>query len=132
MLVNCTLLIDDDKATNFYNKKVLSRHDSFNEIRVVYSGKEALEYLIESKDGKNVKPNFIFLDLNMPAMNGWEFLVEFKKLNQEITAGIKIFIVTTSSDPNDINKAIENKLINDFINKPLSLGLLEDLLSKVS
>lgn len=126
-LVKCVLLIDDDKATNFFNKMILGRHGSFDQINTVQSGHDALEYLNQVKNKLTTKPNLIFLDINMPGMNGWEFLLAFDKLGKEFVDEIKVILLSTSSDPDDIRKSIDKYSVADYINKPLSI----DLISKV-
>ena len=128
--IPCVLLIDDDKATNFFNERVVTRHNSFDNINTVHSGKAALDYLAKVENQVAIKPNLIFLDINMPAMNGWEFLVEFAKLNKNTTDGIKVILLSTSSNPDDVNESIKNHSVDDFINKPLSLDLLDDVIEK--
>ncbi|WP_062057597.1 response regulator [Aquimarina longa] len=128
--VNCVLLVDDDKATNFFNERVVTKHENFCKVYTVQSGKVALEYLSAVEKNEAIKPNLIFLDINMPAMNGWEFLVEFSKLNHELTEGIKIILLSTSSNPDDVMASAKNHSVDDFINKPLSLELLDDILIK--
>ncbi len=127
-LVNCVLLIDDDKATNFFNKRVVTKHEGFQQVNTVQSGIAALEYLNAVENNTATKPDLIFLDINMPAMNGWEFLVEFSKLNQKVTNGIKVILLSTSSNPDDVKQSAKNHAVDDFINKPLSLGLLDNVL----
>ncbi len=127
-LVNCVLLIDDDKATNFFNKRVVTKHEGFHQVNTVQSGIAALEYLNAVENNTATKPDLIFLDINMPAMNGWEFLVEFSKLNQKVTNGIKVILLSTSSNPDDVKQSAKNHAVDDFINKPLSLGLLDNVL----
>jgi len=129
-LVDHVLLIDDDRPTNYYNSKVISKHKDFADICVMQSGNAALEYLINVEKGIEVKPDLIFLDLNMPAMNGWEFLVEYSKLNTSIIKNTKIILLTTSSDPEDFKKSKMNLLVKDFINKPLSFSILDGILEK--
>ncbi len=129
-MVDCILLIDDDKPTNFLNRKILSRFDCFKKIQVVQSGKLALEYLKNVETNNVNKPNIIFLDINMPAMNGWEFLKEYVKLKPSITNGIKIFLVTTSSSPKDIEGAKSNNLVNGLIRKPLSISKIDGILKR--
>lgn len=126
--VNCVLLIDDDRAVNFFNERVVSRHAGFDLVHTVQSGAAALEYLENVKNNNAVKPNLIFLDINMPAMNGWEFLIEFSKLDNTLTQGIKVILLSTSSNPDDVNESIKNHAVDDFINKPLSPSLLDDVL----
>ncbi|MCK8523454.1 response regulator [Aquimarina sp. D1M17] len=126
--VNCVLLIDDDKATNFFNQRVVTKHDGFDQVNTVQSGMAALQYLNEVEKNSATKPDLIFLDINMPAMNGWEFLVEFSKLNEELIQGIKVILLSTSSNPDDVKESIKNHSVDDFINKPLSLDLLDNVL----
>lgn len=126
--VECVLLIDDDVVTNFYNTKILKKHHEFKNIVAVTSGADALKYLENVLKGVSVKPSFIFLDVNMPGMNGWEFVIEYNKLNIDFTRGIKLVMLTTSKDSNDFEKFKKIDTINNFINKPLSVNLLSDLL----
>jgi len=126
--INFTLLIDDDKLINFYNTKIVNKHLSFNNVTSVNSGKSALDYLKLAQEGNAIKPDIIFLDLNMPAMNGWEFLEEYKKIDANFIKDIKIVILTTSSNPDDYKKSKFNVHVNDFINKPLTIDILDELL----
>lgn len=123
------LLVDDDKVTNFFNKRVVSKIDYFKEITTVTSGKMALDFLEDVKKGIYKKPDIIFLDLNMPAMNGWEFLDEFIKLDCKFTKSIKVVILTTSNSPDDYNRSLKIKRVNGFINKPLSQDILLNLIN---
>ncbi|WP_397363034.1 response regulator [Olleya sp. R77988] len=126
--IKCVLLIDDDKVTNFYNTKIVNKHKNFKEVIATTSGEMALEYLKEAKLGLCLKPNLIFLDINMPAMNGWEFVVEFNKLDKDFINDIKLVMLTTSNNPDDFERSKQIISIDDFINKPLSTDLLTNLL----
>ncbi|WP_452224796.1 response regulator [Lacinutrix chionoecetis] len=127
--IQCVLLIDDDKVTNFYNTKIINRHLNFKDVVAVTSGKKALEYLQEAMKGLLIKPNLIFLDINMPAMNGWEFVAEYNKLDSAFTQDIKLVMLTTSNNPEDHDRSKAIIAIDDFINKPLSVELLTNLLN---
>ncbi|TSE06756.1 response regulator [Aquimarina algiphila] len=127
-LVDCVLLIDDDRATNFFNERVVAKHSAFHKVNTVQSGMAALEYLNNVAQNTATKPNLIFLDINMPAMNGWEFLIEFSKLDEQIREGIKVILLSTSSNPDDVRASAKNHSVDDFINKPLSLDLLDNVL----
>lgn len=126
----CVLFIDDDKATNFFNKRVAKNHGFFNKIVSVQSGFEGLDYLKASVKGLEQKPDLIFLDINMPAMNGWEFLKEFHNLDKNLIKGIDIVILSTSTDPNDIDEFNKNESLIDFVNKPINLNVLNNVLQK--
>lgn len=123
--IACTLLIDDDKVINFYNEKIINKHKDFGEVVSVNSGKSALEYLQNAKNGLILKPDLIFLDINMPAMNGWEFIEEYNKLEESFTQSIKIILLTTSNNPDDYKRSKTIDIISDFINKPLSSSILD-------
>jgi CheY-like chemotaxis protein len=127
-LYKSALLIDDDKFTNFYNEKIVKKHNAFKSVQSVNSGSDALSYLQKAMNGLVDKPDVIFLDINMPAMNGWEFIDEYSLLDKAFTSGIKIIMLTTSSNPCDQERANQSCLINDYINKPLSSGLLDEVL----
>lgn len=120
-----TLLIDDDKFTNLFNKKVLSKHKAFGNVSAVTSGKAALIYLKSVIKLEANKPDVIFLDINMPSMNGWEFLSEYLKLDSSLTSCIDLIILTSSSYNKDLKKTKKINLINKIIQKPLSKNTLD-------
>lgn len=123
------LLVDDDEATNYLNQRVIRKSDINADVQVAYNGKEALEYLTGTGKfaGRNMLPEagLIFLDINMPGMNGWEFLEAYKKLPDEQTQKIKILMLTTSNNPDDEKKAVDIPEVKGFIHKPLSVEKLE-------
>lgn len=128
--ITSALLIDDDKFTNFYNEKIVTKHNSFKNVVSVTSGKEALDYLTNAFNNNNNIPDVIFLDLNMPAMNGWEFIEEYKKLDINYTSKIDLVILTTSSNPDDFERSQDIDAVNGYINKPLSLDILDDIIEQ--
>jgi CheY-like chemotaxis protein len=124
--LNCILLIDDDEPTNFLNKLTLEQMGCTRHIRVAQSGQEALEYLMNS----DPRPDLIFLDINMPAMDGWEFLERYKKLLPGQKADIVLIMLTTSLNPDDEIRTRTIPEIAGFENKPLRQAQLEILLKK--
>lgn len=133
--LDCILLIDDDPATNFIHEKVISRMQWDIHIQVASSALEALDYL-RKKDffndiEKYPQPGIIFLDINMPGMNGWEFLEVYKDLPESNKARIVIAMLTTSLNPDDEKKASTyNEDLKEFLHKPLTMQNLEYLAEK--
>ncbi|OEJ98490.1 hypothetical protein A8C32_04560 [Flavivirga aquatica] len=126
--IKCALLIDDDRFTNFYNTKIVKRHEEFKDVIAVTSGQAGLNYLVEASKDLCAKPDLIFLDINMPVMNGWEFVLEYNKLDKTFTEDIKLVMLTTSNNPDDFERSKKISTVNNYINKPLSVGLLANLL----
>ncbi|HYE55136.1 MAG TPA: response regulator [Chitinophagaceae bacterium] len=120
--LNCVLAIDDDEPTNFFVQMILEEVGCARHIKIVQSGPEALEYLAKSEQEGNgdeyPSPDLIFLDINMPAMDGWEFLNEYKKL--DIANRVIVVMLTTSLFPEDKSKAAAIPEISGFEHKPLT------------
>jgi CheY-like chemotaxis protein len=116
------LLIDDNYIDNFVTRKILEASNFAENIIVVRSADEAINAL---RDG-SIEPDVIFLDVRMPMMGGFEFLEEFENIDIDKT-GIKIFMLSSSLDPNDMKKSTDNKYITQFIHKPLTQKALEEL-----
>lgn len=131
--LNCILVIDDDEPTNFFNQMILEESGCTRHIKIMQSGQEALDYLSVCTqpgcdENEYPRPDLILLDINMPVMNGWEFLEEYKKYNTECYA--KIVMLTTSLFPEDKIKAEETPEISGFENKPLTDEKLKAVLKK--
>jgi CheY-like chemotaxis protein len=110
------LLIDDDNISNFINTRLIKRLNIAHQVQVRLNGQEALSYINE--DEKKC-PDLIFLDINMPVMNGFEFLQSFtqgKYCNRKPI----IIILTTSSDGNDMDQLQKYPEVSGFLNKPLT------------
>jgi CheY-like chemotaxis protein len=132
--VNCILLVDDNPADNYYHKYIITDAAICNRIEAVFSGDEALAYLIKSgepgQEEAFPKPDIIFLDINMPRMNGFEFLEEFVKLDEELKSKLVVIMLTTSLNPEDRNRAMKIEEVKEFQNKPLSVEVLEEILER--
>ncbi len=123
------LLIDDDEINNFISIKLIKKALSNAEISSCLNGKLAIEELTEmQKISPEKLPDFILLDINMPIMNGWEFLDEYKRLNIDTTGKSKIFIISSSVFSNDISRAKSYPLVKNFISKPLSVEKIREML----
>ncbi|GAB3923168.1 response regulator [Mucilaginibacter myungsuensis] len=116
------LLIDDNYIDNFVTRRILESGNFAEEIIVRQSPAEAIESL---RDG-SVKPDVIFLDIRMPMMSGFEFLQEYDKLDEDVKRA-KLFMLSSSLDPTDLKRSSENKYVTQFIHKPLTHKMLEEL-----
>jgi len=122
------LLVDDDEINNFISIKLIKKALLTTEIMACLNGKFAIDQLVEiqRKDPSKL-PDYILLDINMPIMNGWEFLDEYKRLNIDPLGKSKIFIISSSVFSNDINKARSYPLVHSFISKPLSVEKIKEM-----
>ena len=127
-IIECVLLVDDSASTNFFNKKLIEVSSNTKQVYTVENGQQALDFILKKGEFINTnyaRPNIIFLDINMPLMNGFEFLEEYAKLNFENKEQIMIVVVTTSNRKKDKDKMLGTTLIYDFIEKPLTKKNLE-------
>ena len=134
--LDCVLLVDDDFATNFINKRVIQKANITKHIQVALNGKEAIDYLckqgkFESIDNEYPRPELILLDINMPVMDGWEFMQAFKELNLENKENISIVMLSSSFNPADRAKAESIEEISAFKQKPMSKEALLQIFAKV-
>ncbi|CAM1351659.1 MULTISPECIES: response regulator [Tenacibaculum] len=123
------LLIDDDPATNFLHKLIIEKENCTEHVVCKQSAEDALVYLKSKVDDKSPHPELIFLDINMPKMNGWDFLEEYKKFDKNRQAKKIVIMLTTSLDPNDREKAKSINQINEFQSKPLTSEKLKSILA---
>lgn len=128
--LDCILLIDDDYATNYFHQIIIDDGKFAEKVIVKNSGVNALEYLKTPYDVDNPRPNLIFLDINMPRMSGWEFLEEYHKLTPLQQAENVIVMLSTSSNPDDLDRADQNPHIKEYRSKPISEEMLTEVIGK--
>ncbi|WP_337042692.1 response regulator [Emticicia sp. 17c] len=124
------LCIDDDETTLLLIEMVVKKAAFAKEVISITSASEALNYyhkLATSSEGGVVAPQLIFLDLNMPVMNGWEFLDEFVKTYAEQFSQTKVVILSSSTNPEDKEKAKNYPIIIGYIYKPITVDLLKKI-----
>lgn len=126
--LSCILLIDDDEPTNYLNELIIHEAGISDSVVSVQSGKKGLD-ILQGKGGVSCDPELIFLDINMPAMNGWEFIDQYKQLSNVQTSKI-IVMLTASINKDDEIRASRINEIADYLNKPLSETILEEVLHK--
>lgn len=125
--IELVMLVDDNDTDNFIHKRVLELTGFCTNILVKNSGKSALEYLEENKNNMDVLPNIIFLDINMPIVDGFVFLFEYENFPESLKQKCKIVILSSSDSKRDIDRIVDNEYVINFITKPLS----EEALTKL-
>ena len=112
-------LIDDDDIFVFLTKKTILKVTTDIEVEVFSDGFQAITHLKNIYDEKERLPDVIFLDLNMPVMDGWEFLEEYQDLYQSFARKTELYIVSSSISPHEMERSKNISSVADFIIKPL-------------
>lgn len=125
----CIAVVDDDDAFHFITSRAIKSLSGSHSILQFFSGVEAMKYLGDHAADVALLPDVLLLDLNMPILDGWMFMEEYSKIKNNIAKEISIFIVSSSIDANDIDRAKQNKNIIDYLMKPISIEKFKELLS---
>jgi CheY-like chemotaxis protein len=121
------MLIDDNPDDNFFHERIISKCQAAEKVIAMESATTALAYIKSRKDTDEPYPELIFLDINMPGMNGWDFLVEYNKLDIQRHKPILVIMLTTSDSPDDKMKAMALNVGSNFKTKPLTQQMLEEI-----
>ncbi|MCG9971303.1 response regulator [Christiangramia crocea] len=133
--VELACIIDDDKIYVNLVKKIIEIKKLSENLLIYKNGKEALDYfkeIMENATDENKLPDIIFLDLNMPVMDGWEFLNEFIKIKNKLNKKITLYVVSSSIDPRDLERARSFNLVTDYLIKPIELKKFEKIFEKTA
>jgi len=128
--INTLCIIDDDNIFTLVAKKIVNLVGFCENTVLLKNGREALDYFNELESKENTFPEVIFLDLNMPLMGGFEFLKELEKLKG--AENTKVFIFTSSIDPDDQRRANGYKVVEQFVEKPLTVDKLKLISERIS
>lgn len=121
------MLIDDDKSDNFFHEREIKKADLSTSVIIKDSAIDALDYLKAMNEKNDLQPDLIFLDINMPKMNGWEFLIEFSQLDRLIQVNTMIMILTTSNNVTDRFRAKAWSFVSGYLTKPLTREIMTDI-----
>jgi CheY-like chemotaxis protein len=115
---NIVYIVDDDPVFRFATSKTITLCYPQLQIKTFVDGLQIIEHLKVLEDSD--LPGYIFLDINMPQMNGWQFLESYKSLRKMEQSGTRIFMLSSSIDPSDIERSNFNPLVEKYLVKPLS------------
>lgn len=131
-MLDSVLLVEDDDMVNFYNEFLLKDLQIARNISICKNGKEALDFLNKCDAGEenHTFPDLIFLDINMPVMDGFEFIEEYEKRKTDRRATALVVMLTTSMHPRDVERADQFESIYEYIYKPLMKEKLKEVVEK--
>ncbi|HLG02903.1 MAG TPA: response regulator [Bacteroidia bacterium] len=118
------MLVDDNDIDNFINERMIRGCNFSETIYINSSTRSAIEFLKNLSINKNLRkghlPSIVFLDINMPILDGFQFIEEFEKLDPSLVEAIRIVMLTSSINPSDIEESKKYKSVTGFIHKPLT------------
>ncbi|MFC4095555.1 response regulator [Euzebyella saccharophila] len=129
--VSSTCIIDDDPIFVYSTKRIMKEVDFSDEIMVYNNGQDAIEAIEDIVESGESIPPIIFLDLNMPIMNGWEFLDEFVKIPNPNREKTVIYIISSSIDPRDLERIRNYEIVDNYILKPVVREDLHTVLKNI-
>ena len=129
--ISSTCIIDDDPIFVYSTKRIM-KEVNFSENIIVYTnGQDAIDGLNDMINNGDKMPSVIFLDLNMPIMNGWDFLEDFVQIPHNNREEVLIYIISSSIDPRDLEQIKSYEVVNNYILKPVVREDLHTVLSKM-
>jgi CheY-like chemotaxis protein len=114
-------IIDDDTIYHFILTSIINKNKLAESILSFLDGEKAIQYLTDNKKNNEKIPDVLFLDVNMPIMDGWMFIEEYARVKMDITKKILVFMLSSSANPIDIERAGKISEISNYIVKPLNL-----------
>ena len=114
-------IIDDDTIYQFILTSIINKNKLAESILSFLDGEEAIQYLRDNKTNNEKIPDILFLDVNMPIMDGWMFIEEYARIKTDITKKILVFMLSSSANPIDIERAGKISEVSNYIIKPLNL-----------
>ncbi|MCF6359375.1 MAG: response regulator [Cyclobacteriaceae bacterium] len=127
-VIRKVMLVDDNDTDNFISRRIIEITKFADDVIVKNSGKGALDYLKENKDSSDQLPDIIFLDINMPIVDGFVFLYEYEKFGNMVKDKCRVIILSSSDNKRDIDKIVNNDYVIKFVTKPLTEKTLEEIL----
>ena len=127
--INLVCLVEDDPVHAFIAQKVLGMTGLVDQVMIFENGKKIYDFLVQLRLDQKIMPDLILLDLNMPIWDGWQFLDEAKEIN--LLQDIPLYIITSSTDRSDRDRATQHLLSEFYLVKPLTLDKVKPVLEKL-
>mgnify|MGYP006270866475 CR=1 FL=1 len=119
------MLVDDNEIDNIINEKIIEANSFAEQVLVFQTGQDALDYLKQHENDGEKLPEIVFLDINMPIMDGFQFLEDFEKFSETVLGKCSIIMLSSSISPKDIDRAASSKYVKKYLNKPLNARYLD-------
>ena len=130
--INSVCIVDDDDVYQFTVKYEIERTDLVGDIKSFSDGEQAIQFLKQVAHSPALLPDILFLDINMPIMDGWDFLEEFAQLNPSLDKKVTIYMVSSSINQKDIDRAKKINEVTDYLVKPVTRDKLTFLFNQFS
>ncbi len=132
--IDSVCIIDDDTIYVNLVSKIIELKKLSDRVLVFNNGKEALDFFLDAMTNMTSKnkevPQVIFLDLNMPIMDGWEFLQHFQAIKSKLDTNINLYVVSSSIDSRDIDRARAIEIVSDYLTKPINIDDFERIFTE--
>lgn len=120
-------IIDDDPMSSFYIKRLAELGELANIISIYNTAQGAIDYLLHHNKSAEHLPDIILLDIYMPEVDGWEFLSQLKKIEDQLTKKPAVYIISSSNHPRDLERAAALPIVRDYFQKPVTLEVLRNV-----
>jgi CheY-like chemotaxis protein len=124
------IFIDDSPLDHFILKRILNKYNLAYEVNCTDNGEEVLSFLDNNRLNKSILPDIILLDLYMPQFDGWAFLEKVQRIYPHLSKPVRIYILSSSINPRDIQYAKQFSCVQSFIFKPITKEVLERLVDE--
>ncbi|QRR04018.1 response regulator [Dyadobacter sandarakinus] len=131
-MLDTLCVIDDDPVFTFLLKKMIEKAQVTRQTLYFENGQEAIDFLEANREQPGTLPQLILLDINMPILDGWQFLDEYAVLHRELARNIPIFMTSSSTDPEDYKRALASEFIIDYVRKPIYVKEIQSIVGQAS
>ncbi|MES2618047.1 MAG: response regulator [Bacteroidota bacterium] len=125
-------IVDDDKIYQYTTSKMIEANNIAKRIMVFSDGEEAMNFMTDNIANNTDLPDVIFLDVNMPIMDGWQFLEKYVDLKPRIGKKITLFMISSSNDPDDVERSKRISEISDYIIKPVTAQQFKEIIEELA